>query len=464
MLAAMDAMPVSKVVSPEELDKIILDAHALGNDVRRKLIMALLAMEEGRLYLPLGFSSTVNYAERRIRCGRSLTYELLRVAKVLRELTDLDCMFRLGVLNWSDVKEIAKVATAETQGEWIAFAREKSVAQLEAEVRDAVKKGRKTPRRDGYGLPRVTTRIGFELEPEEHDLVAKALGKAREEMGRSLGEAPVELKDALLHVARQFLESDPVAGLGRVEREDSLYTILYHRCPECRKAHLPTPEGPVEIPAEVVDAVESEAKKVMITPKEESAAGVGVVVGTPVPFEQRDHPNTPSIVKKVLLRDGQVCANPMCGAKLGLHAHHIQFRINGGKTTLANETAICPTCHSLAHAGLLRIEGNPLTGLVWKPKCAESDFAFGEALMRAGLIAEVRVAPTYENVTIGHRASTRLDDSGGELDAVLVRALVKVGYGKTDAVARMAAARDALAAQGLAPNAQNLLTAALRAA
>jgi hypothetical protein len=226
MLAAMDSMPVSKVVSPEELDKIIRDAHALGNDVRRKLIMALLAMEEGRLYLPLGFSSTVNYAERRIRCGRSLTYEFLRVAKVLRELTDLDCMFRLGVLNWSDVKEIAKVATVETQGEWIAFAREKSVAQLEAEVRDAVKKGRKTPRRDGHGLPRVTTRIGFELEPEEHDLVAKALGKAKEEMGRSLGEAPIELKDALLHVARQFLESDPVAGVGRAEREDSPYTIL----------------------------------------------------------------------------------------------------------------------------------------------------------------------------------------------------------------------------------------------
>jgi hypothetical protein len=261
MLAAMDAMPVSKVISPEELDKIIRDAHALGNDVRRKLIMALLALDEGRLYLPLGFSSIVNYAERRIRCGRSLTYEFLRVAKALRELPDLDCMFRLGVLSWSDIKEIAKVATAETQGEWIAFAREKSVAQLEAEVRDAVKKGRRAPRRDGHGLPRVTTRIGFELEPEENDLVAKALGKARDEMGLSLGEARVELKDALLYVARQFLESDPAAGIGRIERVDSLYTILYHRCPDCRKAHLPTAEGPVEIPAEVVDAVESAAKK-----------------------------------------------------------------------------------------------------------------------------------------------------------------------------------------------------------
>ncbi len=56
MLATMDAAPVSKVVSPEELDTIIREAYVLGNDVRRKLIMALAAMDEGRFYLALGFS------------------------------------------------------------------------------------------------------------------------------------------------------------------------------------------------------------------------------------------------------------------------------------------------------------------------------------------------------------------------------------------------------------------------
>jgi hypothetical protein len=113
---------------------------------------------------------------------------------------------------------------------------------------------------------------------------------------------------------------------------------------------------------------------------------------------------------------------------------------------------------------LLGIEGNPLTGLTWKPKCAENEFALGEALMRAGLIAEVRVTPTYENVTAAPSASRRLDDSRGEFDAALVRALVKVGYAKRDAIERMAAAREAVAVQGLVPIEQNLLAAALRAA
>ncbi len=204
MLATMDAAPVSKVVSPEELDTIIREAYVLGNDVRRKLIMALAAMDEGRFYLLLGFSSTAQYAEKRLRCGKSQAYEFLRVAYALRKLPKIDHMYCVGALGWSDVREIVKVATPEAEDKWVDFAKDRSVAQVEAEVRDALKKGRKTPRGDRHGLPNVTTRIGFELEPHENDLVVKALRKAKLEMGASLGDAAIELKDALLYLARQF--------------------------------------------------------------------------------------------------------------------------------------------------------------------------------------------------------------------------------------------------------------------
>ena len=325
-------------------------------------------------------------------------------------------------------------------------------------------KGRKTPRGDRHGLPNVTTRIGFELEPHENDLVVKALRKAKLEMGASLGDAAIELKDALLYLARQFLESDPANGVGRVERDDPLYTILYHSCPDCGKAHLPTPEGLVEIPGDVVDAIEAEAKKVTITPQEELPGGPAGATSKPVPIEERDRPNTPVIVKKVLLREGQVCANPMCGAKLGLHAHHIQFRVNGGKTELWNEVCCCARCHSLLHASLLRIEVDPVKGLVWKTKCAENDFAFGEELARAGAIAQVHVTPTYGLGPAESTVSTRVETERAHMDEALIRALVKVGYAKEDAVRRIAAAHRAVAARSLEANEQNLLAAALRAA
>ena len=50
-------------------------------------------------------------------------------------------------------------------------------------------------------------------------------------------------------------------------------TILYHRWPDCGKAHLSTPEGLVEILGDVVDAVESAAKKVTMLPEDDFAFG-----------------------------------------------------------------------------------------------------------------------------------------------------------------------------------------------
>jgi hypothetical protein len=159
-----------------------------------------------------------------------------------------------------------------------------------------------------------------------------------------------------------------------------------------------------------------------------------------------------------------VCANPMCGSRLGLHAHHIQFRANGGKTALHNEVAVCDRCHALIHAGLLVLEGNPLVGLSWKPKCGENEFAFNEELARTSVIAQVYVAPTYESGTAQKPECATVDSERETLDAALIRALKQIGYAGADAIDMMAAARKAVTAQGIEPNEQNLFLAALRAA
>ena len=69
-----------------------------------------------------------------------------------------------------------------------------------------------------------------------------------------------------------------------------------------------------------------------------------------------DRPNPPSLVKKVILRDGARCADPMGGRKnVPLHAHHIRERAQGGLTELFNEIALCITCHSALHLGLVKL-------------------------------------------------------------------------------------------------------------
>ncbi|MBI4582819.1 MAG: hypothetical protein HY717_02125 [Planctomycetes bacterium] len=127
-----------------------------------------------------------------------------------------------------------------------------------------------------------------------------------------------------------------------MEREDSIFTILYTLCPDCRKARLPTAEGPIELPLEVVERVEPEANKVTITFEEELAgASRPEPAPKPVPKAERDRPNTAQLVKKVRLREAGICGNPGCRRRGKCHVHHLEFRLNGGKTVISNSLLLC---------------------------------------------------------------------------------------------------------------------------
>ncbi len=448
-----EALPMSA----EELHAILVKSNTLGNRARARFIAALLAMEESRQFLHLGFSSILHYAEHHFGCHRSQTYEFLTVAKALRELPECGNAFRDGGLSWSALREIAKVARPDSERKWIEFARAHTMGQLQAEVKDAEKKGRTAPRTDGHGLPRLTSRLTFELEPEDSDIVWKALNKAAGEMGKSVGEERVSSKDALLYLARQLLDSDPAVGHGptRVPRDAALHTILYHRCVDCGKAHLPTPEGPVEIPGEVVDRIESEARKVALDEPDV------VAPATPPASTERDKPNTYTIVKKVMLRDGLTCSNPACRRRLGLHAHHIKFRSEGGRTTPSNEILVCACCHAGIHMGLLKLEGDPLTGLKWTPRSDELQPTIDQELREVSSIPEVHVVPAAP--ALGESTAVDSSMSSMEPDEGLVRALVKIGYTKDEARERILKGWQAASAGGRKPTEGEVLLAAMRA-
>ena len=299
------------------------------------------------------------------------------MAKALRELPRSDEEFRIGKLNWSALREITKVATSESEEEWIAFALKYPGARLKAEVKEAVRKNRSQPRKDGYSLPGLETRLVFQLKPEEQDLASRALEEVARAMSERLQGAEIESKDAFLFLARRFLmdrvdedaRADGSLDHGPVDPEKSLYTILYHKCPECRRASLPTSEGPVEIDANVVERVEGDARKVVIEDHEQRPDdGGGSAEGGDGGKEQPreiDRPNPPSLVRKIHLRDGRTCSNPGCERRNGLHAHHIVERARGGATAVYNEILVCNCCHALLHAGHLTAQGSPVEGVAW---------------------------------------------------------------------------------------------------
>jgi hypothetical protein len=248
-------------LSAEELHKYLVRAFRLGNGARYRFAEGLCAMEEGKLYLELSYPTIYAYAEEEFHLGRSQTAEHLRVGKKLARLPSSTQAFLDGRLSFSGLGCITRVATPETEADWIDFAQKKSYEALRREVQDAAEKRRDHPRPDGSGLPYVKTRVYFDFTPEELDLFRKAIAKVTLEMGESLGGDQVEPKAVVLYIAHLILSSDApgVAG-ARTEREAALFQVLYHICRRCHSRELMTKDGPVEVPAEVVERVEGDAE------------------------------------------------------------------------------------------------------------------------------------------------------------------------------------------------------------
>ena len=150
-------------------------------------------------------------------------------------------------------------------------------------------------------------------------------------------------------------------GATRVDRPAPAQTILYRSCPECRASTLDSADGPVAVAPERVADLHPVSNHVRIAADEERQVD-------DLPPGWVDEPNGARLSRQVLHRDGLRCANPGCGRRRDLHAHHIVFRSRGGPTALSNEVAVCDVCHALLHKGLLEVTGTPDAGLIWQPR------------------------------------------------------------------------------------------------
>ena len=125
------------VASAAEIHAHLVKANAIGNAARLRFAMLLLAVSESRLYFELGHPGVVQYAEQAFKMGRTETLETLRVAKLMPERPELRAACERGEITWSLLKMLTRVATEESEGEWLTFARKHTVAQIHIEVRDA---------------------------------------------------------------------------------------------------------------------------------------------------------------------------------------------------------------------------------------------------------------------------------------------------------------------------------------
>ena len=163
MVEASTPQPID-MSSPEGIHEYLVLAHRLENQLRFKFLEALLALDEGMLFRSLGCATLREYTERFFGWERTRTYEALRVPRSLRDLPRTIEAFISG-LAYSRVEEITRIASRETEEEWIAFAERTTLRKLRLEVSDAKRRNRKRPRDEEYSLPAERRRVPFDLSP-----------------------------------------------------------------------------------------------------------------------------------------------------------------------------------------------------------------------------------------------------------------------------------------------------------
>jgi hypothetical protein len=317
----------------------------------------------------MGFISTAMWLSWRIGIGSGAAREHVRVARALGELHLVDAAFAAGKLSYAKVRAITRVASAETEQDFIDVAMHATASQIE-KLTAAYRRVRVDPSEPTTDLRRFVrraetrsgmVRIEMQLPPEQANVVWEAMSAAldagRRECKDVSAEAPAGAQPDVSAETRRDVEP----SILQAERADAVVSVA-----QSYLQHEPRTLG-------------SGYELVVMTTKDQLEQGPGGVGGflrdgTPVPLHiarmlacdctrvdvetaesgeildvGRSRRTIPSAIGRALwLRDGG-CRAPGCGRKHHLHAHHIEEWAEGGKTSTSNLVLLCPSHHTLVH-------------------------------------------------------------------------------------------------------------------
>jgi hypothetical protein len=161
----------------------------------------------------MAYSDEFDAIRRCFGLGLREARERLRVGRALRRLPRLERAFVAGELAYSRIREVTRVATPQTELEWLERAQQMNMRELERRVAQPLESMPRNPAQPASAKPTATSpsvRITFELSVDAWTLVQRALQQVRTIMGpnSSDGEAlEVLARGALARAASMDLES-----------------------------------------------------------------------------------------------------------------------------------------------------------------------------------------------------------------------------------------------------------------
>ena len=311
----------------ERCQAVARRAAALDREIGR----ALLDAERACVCVYLGYGGIVEYGDRLFGFTPKVTQERLRVAGALESLPLVDQALEAGRLCYSAVRELTRVAVADTEAEWLEAAAGKAVREIEELVSGHAPGDRPGDRRRPEARRHV---LRFEVPADVFALFRQAVGALRKTHGGQLDD-----EQALAMMARLALggPDDP----GRASHQ-----IVMTVCEQCGQGQQEGRGLMVPVDAEVVERAECDAQRV--------ENGV----------TKQDVP--PAVRRAVLHRDHGRCRVPGCRSAVFLDVHHVCARADGGSHEPSNLLTLCGAHHDAIHHGALMVDGEADGVLVFR--------------------------------------------------------------------------------------------------
>ncbi len=353
--------------STEELGQEIASLSAHLDAATHRLLECIRRFDEACGWHEQGAISCAHWLTWRVGWDPATAREKVRVARALGKLPMIDEALRSGRLSYAKVRALTRVATLENEPKLLELALFATGAQLERLCRGyrAVNEGERAPAPEERSvrlrqLPGGMVKLELVLEPDEADLILRAVDRAREVHAEQATPADSTLPappdhqpaegggvsaetcwpsraDGAVTIAESFLAGHPVTGNGG-ER----FQVMVHVDQE-----VLGPDGAWTATLEDGSRVSAETLRRV-------ACDCGLVAvghdGEALKIGRRARSIPPAIRRALMLRD-RGCAFPGCTYTRFLHAHHVEHWLHGGKTSLDNLVMLCTFHHHLVHEG-----------------------------------------------------------------------------------------------------------------
>ena len=294
----------------------------------------LVRAEQLKVHYLYGHVHMYEYMEHALGYAPHAARERMRVARALGALPSTTAALARGDLSYSGVRELTRVATADTENAWLTASQGMVTNQIEKMVAGHVQGDRPDDPTTPDLRPRI---VRLELPPAVYALWRQARAVLGDERGTELGDA-----DLVETLCRAVI----APGSGSA---GPAHQIGYQQCPDCRRATQNGAGREIDVEPEVVARAECDAR----------------VIGSldSVAPERATQTVTPRMREQVFARDHGCCTVPGCRSARNLDVHHILAQARGGSHELENLTLLCSGHHAALHAGLLSMHGEAPYGI-----------------------------------------------------------------------------------------------------